>query len=120
MIEELQESVQLNGLEPILTDAMRIARYADLETRMAEFEEKVRCDPRSFSLLPRLQGRFARARSWRKVLKISPFFPFFPRCRSGRRAQPKSWRTSLYGDGARALAAGGAFFGGGEWEKGKK
>ena len=47
------ESVQLNALKTILTDAMRIARYSDLEARMAEFEEKLRRDPQSFSPLPR-------------------------------------------------------------------
>ena len=53
MIEELQESVQLNALEPILTDAVRNARYTDLETRTAEFEEKLRLDPQRFPPLPR-------------------------------------------------------------------
>jgi hypothetical protein len=52
MIEEFEESVQLNALKTILTDAMRIARYTDLETRMAEFEEKLRLDPQSFSPMP--------------------------------------------------------------------
>ena len=51
--EAESESVQLNALQTILTDAMRIARYADLETRMAEFEEKLRIDPQRFSPLPR-------------------------------------------------------------------
>jgi len=47
------ESVQLNALKTILTEAMRIAKYSDLEARMAEFEEKLRRDPQSFSPLPR-------------------------------------------------------------------
>jgi len=47
------ESVQLNALKTILADAMRIAKYSDLEARMAEFEEKLRRDPQSFSPLPR-------------------------------------------------------------------
>jgi len=51
--EAESESVQLNALKTILTDAMRIARYTDLETRIAEFEEKLRRDPESFSPLPR-------------------------------------------------------------------
>ena len=51
--EAQSESVQLNALKTILTDAMRIARYTDLETRMAEFEEKLRRDPQSFAPLPR-------------------------------------------------------------------
>ncbi len=51
--EAQSESVQLNAFKTILTDAMRIARYADLETRMAEFEEKLRRDPQCFSPLPR-------------------------------------------------------------------
>ena len=51
--EAQSESVQLNALKTILTDAMRIARYTDLETRMAEFEEKLRLDPQRFSPLPR-------------------------------------------------------------------
>jgi hypothetical protein len=51
--EAQSESVQLNALKTILTDAMRIARYTDLETRLAEFEEKLRRDPQSFSPLPR-------------------------------------------------------------------
>ena len=53
MVEEPAESVQLTALETILTDAMRIARSRDLETRMAEFEEKLRRDPQRFSPLPR-------------------------------------------------------------------
>ena len=53
MIEELGESVRLNALRTILTDAMRIARYTDLEMRVAEFAEKLRLDPQRFSPLPR-------------------------------------------------------------------
>ena len=51
--EAESESVQLNALKTILADAMRIARYTDLETRMAEFEEKLRRNPQRFSPLPR-------------------------------------------------------------------
>ena len=44
----------------ILTDAMRVAKYAELETRMPEFEKQLHRDPQSFSPLPRertvLQG----------------------------------------------------------------
>jgi hypothetical protein len=46
------ETVQLNALKTILADAMRIAKYADLEARMAEFEEKLRRDPQRFAPLP--------------------------------------------------------------------
>jgi hypothetical protein len=53
MVEEFEESVHIIALKSILTDAMRIARYTDLETRMAEFEEKLRLDPQRFSPLPR-------------------------------------------------------------------
>ena len=53
MVEEPEESVQLNALKTNLTDAMRIPRYTDLETRMAEFEEKLRLNPQSVSPLPR-------------------------------------------------------------------
>ena len=34
----------------IPTDVMRIARYSDLDTRMAEFEEQLRRDPQSSRL----------------------------------------------------------------------
>ncbi len=51
--EAESESVQLNALKTIVTDAMRIARYAHPELRMAEFEEKLRLDPQRFSPLPR-------------------------------------------------------------------
>jgi hypothetical protein len=51
--EAESESVQLNALKTILTDAMRIARYNDLDTCMDEFEEKLRLDPQRFSPLPR-------------------------------------------------------------------
>ena len=47
------ETVQLNALKTILTDAMGSAKYSDLEVRLAEFEEKIRRDPQSFSPLPR-------------------------------------------------------------------
>ena len=51
--ESESESVQLNALKTILADALRNARYTDLETRMAAFEEKLRRDPQCFSPLPR-------------------------------------------------------------------
>jgi hypothetical protein len=47
------ETVKLNALKTILTDSMRIAKYSDLEVRMAEFEEELRRDPESFAPLPR-------------------------------------------------------------------
>ena len=53
MVEEPEESVQLKALKTILADAMRIARYTDLETPMTAFEEKLRLDSQSLSPLPR-------------------------------------------------------------------
>ncbi len=53
MIEEPEEPVHLNALKTNPPDAMRIPRYTDLETRMAEFEETLRINPQSISPLPR-------------------------------------------------------------------
>ena len=71
-------------------------------------------------LIPRAshhrRGRrpFRQGEGLREKGQISPTFsPLFPRGRSGQRAQPMTWRTGLYGDGTRALAAVGPFFGGG-------
>ena len=50
MVEEPEEAKKL-GLAAAI--ASGIARYADLETRMAEFEEKLRLDLQRFSPLPR-------------------------------------------------------------------
>jgi len=35
------------------TPQITVSRFSDLETRMHEFEEKLRRDPQSFSPLPR-------------------------------------------------------------------
>jgi len=47
------ESVRLRAARAVLSDMVTISRFADVEARMHEFEEKLRKDPTSFAPLPR-------------------------------------------------------------------
>jgi len=47
------DSVKLRAARAILSDVITVSRFSDLETRMHEFEEKLRKDPHSFAPLPR-------------------------------------------------------------------
>jgi hypothetical protein len=47
------ESVKLNALKTIMGQMMSVAKYSELEGRIAEFEEELRRDPQSFAPLPR-------------------------------------------------------------------
>ncbi len=83
------ETVQLNAVKTILTDAMRIARYTDLETRMAEFEEKLRLVPSAFRRC-RGRGPFCHGEELAKSAEnLSTFSRFFPTGRSRDGAQAK-------------------------------
>jgi hypothetical protein len=53
MVEEPEAPEETKKLGLAAAIARGIARYTDLETRMAEFEEKLRRDPQSFSPLLR-------------------------------------------------------------------
>jgi hypothetical protein len=46
------ESVKLSALKAILAQMVSVARYSELEGRIAEFEEELRRDPQSFAPLP--------------------------------------------------------------------
>ncbi len=74
MVEEPQESVQLNALKTILTDGMRTANYLDLEKRVAEFEDRLCRDPESFSPLPR-ERAVLRGEELAKSAEIGPLWP---------------------------------------------
>jgi hypothetical protein len=87
-----------------------IAKYSDLEGRMAEFEERLRCDPQCFAPLPCETAVLPRRLSRENRRNWTHFGPPWPTGKSGHREQAKSWRTGFYGDGTRDRKRTGRFF----------
>ena len=117
MIEEIEEPKKL-GLAAAV--ARGIAWCAHLDTRLAEFEDKLR-DPQSFSPLPRVTAQSPWRGTGESAENPSAFSRFFPAGRSGRGAGQSHGASAIMATDPRALAAAGRFFGGrnGKKEKAK-
>ncbi len=81
---DVAEITTKSDVDAGLDNVESIAKYSDLEGRMAEFEEQLRRDSHGLSPLPRETTVFAKARNWRKVRKFAPLaLRFFPPGGSG-------------------------------------
>ena len=87
MIEEFEESVQLNALKTILTDAMRIARYRTSKRAWPKSRRSSALIPRGFRRC-RGRGPFCQGEELAKSAeKFVHFFPLLPHW------QKRRWST---------------------------
>ena len=75
---DVAEVTRKSGVDAGLDNVESIAKYSDLEGRMAEFEEQMRRDPQDFSPLPREADVPPRRRTGQECENLSTFSRFFP------------------------------------------